>query len=175
MADSIQFQLSGLDAVLTKMRGLAPDLRAKGARSAMRKAANLVRDAAVVNAQRIDDPETKESIAKNIVVRFSSRTLKTTGDVMMRVGVLGGARPYSNTRENVRKRRVGKTYKTGGDKGNPGGDTFYWRFVEFGTSRTAAKPFMRPALEQNIETATSAATTELSRSIDRYAAKARAT
>lgn len=32
-------------------------------------------------------------------------------------------------------------------------DPFYWRFVEFGTSKMPAKPFMRPAFEQSKEKA----------------------
>lgn len=28
-------------------------------------------------------------------------------------------------------------------------DPFYWRFVEFGTSKMPAKPFLRPAFEQS--------------------------
>lgn len=37
------------------------------------------------------------------------------------------------------------TVRTG--KKNAEGDAFYWRFVEFGTSKVAAQPFMRPAFE----------------------------
>ena len=69
----------------------------------------------------------------------------------MRVGVRGGARSYAATRENVRSGRVGQQYATDGSKDNPGGETFYWRFVELGTSRTAAKPFLRPALNNNVD------------------------
>jgi len=29
---------------------------------------------------------------------------------------------------------------------NKGGDTFYWRFLEFGTKSIKARPFMRPAM-----------------------------
>jgi hypothetical protein len=73
-------------------------------------------------ALRIDDPTTAEVIAKNVSVRWSSKRFNSTGDLAFRVGVLGGARQYGNTKENVRKGRVGASYKTGGDKGNPGGD-----------------------------------------------------
>lgn len=43
---------------------------------------------------------------------------------MMRVGILGGARDMGKYGE----------FK-GAGKDNPGGDTFYWRFREFGTSK----------------------------------------
>lgn len=167
MAD-IEFQLTGLDAVLKKMRALPVDVRMKGARFAGRKAANVIRDAAVERASQLNDPATKEEIAKNIVVRFSRQRFRRTGDVAFRVGVLGGARQYGNTRENVRKRRAGKTYATDGSSVNPGGDTFYWRFLEFGTQRMAARPFMRPALSENTEAATTEFTSQLNRWLDRY-------
>lgn len=165
----LQYKLEGLDAVLKKMRALPVDVRMKGARYAMRKSANLVRDAAVMNAEKLNDPKTREEISKNIAVRFASREAKRTGDVMFRVGVLGGAMTaYSNTRYNRRKRLVGKAYQVEGDIGNPGGDTFYWRFLEFGTQHIGARPFMRPALEQNIGAATDEFTKHLDRWLDRY-------
>ena len=57
-----------------------------------------------------------------------------------------GSKSYADTTENKRMGRVGKSYKTGGDKDNPGGDTWYWRLIEFGTVKMPAKPFMRPAI-----------------------------
>lgn len=160
-----EFQIQGLDEVLAKMRALGPGLAAKGARTAMRKAANVVRDAAKANAAKLDRPETPLRIADNIAVQFSAKTLKTTGDVMMRVGVRGGAKQYSNTRENRGKGRVGTEYAIGGS-------TFYWRFLEFGTSKMPARPFMRPALQENIGRATDVAVVELNKALDRLAKKA---
>ena len=46
---------------------------------------------------------------------------------------------------------VGETYATAGSKENPGGDTFYFRFLEFGTSKVPARPFLRPALNNNVD------------------------
>ena len=160
-----EFQIQGLDAVLAKMRALGPGLSAKGARTAMRKAANVVRDAAKANAAKLDDPSTPNRIADNVAVQFASKTLKRTGDIMFRVGVRGGARQYSNTSENRGKSRVGKSYATGGS-------TFYWRFLEFGTSKMAARPFMRPALSENVGKAAEVAVVELNKAIDRLAKKA---
>lgn len=159
-----EFRIEGLDKVLATMRAIGPELSKKGARTAMRKAANVVRDAAKANAERFDRPETPLKIADNIAVQFASRTLKRTGDVMFRVGVRGGARAYGNTQANRASGRVGKTYATGGS-------TFYWRFKEFGTVKQRAEPFMRPALEDNVDKATSVAVTELNKAIDRIARK----
>lgn len=146
MADGVEVSLNGLDSLLGKMEAVSDVTRNKAGRFALRKAANLIRDRARSNAARIDDPLTKEAIYKNIVASFGSREFRRTGDLTFRVGVMGGARQYANTKANVRKGRVGRTYKTAGDKGNPGGDTWYWRMLEFGTEHAAARPIIRPAM-----------------------------
>jgi HK97 gp10 family phage protein len=43
--------------------------------------------------------------------------------------------------------RQGKKYRNQGKRGNLSQDAWYWRFVEFGTRKMAARPFLRPALE----------------------------
>lgn len=47
--------------------------------------------------------------------------------------------------EGAEKQTYLVTVRSG--KFNAEGDAFYWRFVEFGTSHAAARPFMRPAFE----------------------------
>lgn len=91
MAENVQFSLLDPDGAIDKLKALPDAFRYKGARFALRKAANLVRDAAQQNARKLDDPATASVIAENIAVRFSSRTFKRTGNVMFRVGVMGGA------------------------------------------------------------------------------------
>lgn len=169
--DGFDVQLSGLDEVIAKMRRLPVDVRQKGGRFAGRKASNLIRDAAIQNAEKLNDPATAEEIAKNLAVRFSSRTLRRTGDIAYRVGILGGARRYANTRDNRRKRRVGLSYKTDGSSANPGGDTFYWTFLEFGTQKMRARPFMRPAGDTAAQPAADEFTSQLNRWLDRYYAR----
>lgn len=153
MADNLQVSVSGLSELVDRLHGFPIAMKEKGIRYGARRAANIIQQAAVANALRIDDPATGEQIAKNIVVRFSNRTFKTTGNVMFRVGVLGGARQYADSKENRRANRAGKTYATAGDKSNPGGDTWYWRLVEFGTATVPARPILRPALKQNTDRA----------------------
>ena len=141
-------QIEGLDDVTAKMRELSnPKKQKNAATRSARKAMAVVRKAAIANAKALDDKETGERIWKNIAIKPSKTK---NGFVLMRVGVRGGARSYAATRENVRSGRVGQQYATDGSKDNPCGETFYWRFVELGTSRTAAKPFLRPALNNNL-------------------------
>lgn len=161
-----EFELKGLDSVLAKMRNMPEKLQKSGAKRAVRAGAVVVQKAAISNAQRIDDPQTAESIPKNIAVQYSSPLSKKNGGVAYRVGVLGGAKKiYANNRTNRRKGIVGQ--QTSGT----GGSTWYWRFIELGTSRLPARPFMRPALENNINQATSAILTALGPALDKAAAK----
>lgn len=127
----ISVNVQGLDEIDRKLKLLPQRIGQNAMRRALRRGANVIRDAARANARRIDDPETREAIYKNIAVAGGGRGReREAGGVMMRVGVRGGARPL----------------KKGTDTGLPGGNTTHWRFVEFGTSEAQAQPFMRPAM-----------------------------
>lgn len=152
MTDTIEFSITGLDSLLGKLEAITYDVKRKGGRSALRKAAQAIRDAAKKNAARLDDPQTAADISKNIVERWNGRLFKRTGDLGFRVGVLGGA---------------GGNRKGSELSGLPGGDTRHFRYLEFGTEDTRAQPFMRPALDQNIGLATDVFVREYERAVDR--------
>lgn len=163
MADGMQFSLTGLDELLGKLEGVSHDMKYKGGRFALRKAAQVVRDAAKRNAERVDDPDTPENIAENIVERWSGRRFKRTGDLMFRVGVMGGARGYAKASGEVQ----------GKGKANPGGDTFYWRFLEFGTEKMPRQPFLTPALTDNFNKATDEFVRQYDKALDRAIKRAK--
>lgn len=52
--------------------------------------------------------------------------------------------------------RQGKKYRHLGKHGDRSQDAYYWRFVEFGTSKMAAHPFLRPAFEAKKQAAVDA-------------------
>lgn len=169
------FEIHGLGSLLVKFDSINYDLKVRGGRAALRKAANVVRDAAIASARQLDDPATAEQIAKNIVVRWSPKVFKRTGNLQFRVGVLGGARSTSRDalKSAARRRRQGiKSLEdlgeiAGAGKGNPGGDTWYWRMLEFGTSKVGPTPFMRPALDLSVVPATDTFIREYEKAIDR--------
>lgn len=136
----MDIDIAGLQEVQRKLMRLGDEKRLKkSARSSLRKGAAPVRKSAREGAKRLDDPKTAEMIYKNVTIRGGgARGERRVGGAMVRVGILGGARDMSKYGE----------FK-GGGKANPGGDTWYWRFLEFGTSQHAARPFMRPALASN--------------------------
>jgi HK97 gp10 family phage protein len=157
MADPLSVNVEGLEPLLARMENLSFDLRKKGGRFAMRKAANVIRDKARDKASRFDDPVTKEEIFKNVVVRFSPKDFKRNGNLVFRVGVLGGARGFAAASGEV----------AGKGSNNPGGDTYYWRFKEFGTIDIPADPFMRTALSENIQAATDQFVLHYNKALDR--------
>ena len=144
-------KITGGADMLTRLSALPDKLQKKGAVRASRKAMRVALNAAKATARQFDDPESAERIWRNIASQNSSREGRREGGVVMRLGVMGGARSYANTRENRRKGRAGATYKTAGSKGNPGGDTWYWRFLELGRQGMTAQEFIVPAVMENAQ------------------------
>ena len=100
----------------------------------------------------------------NIVMQRDRQPQQSGANERYLVGVRGGAKRYANTKRNVRKGRAGKEYKTDGN-------TYYWRFIEFGTERQPAQPFLRPAFEAQKENALAVITDTLAKGIESAAKK----
>lgn len=153
MAD-VELSITGLDSLLGKLDSLSYDVRRKGGRAALRKAAQVVMQKAKDGAERIDDKETGRSIADNIALRWNGKLFKQTGDLGFRIGVLHGA-----------------VLKDGGNL-SPNSPTPHWRLFELGTEKMAAVPFMRPALANSISEVTATFVTEYEKAIDRAVRRA---
>ncbi len=161
----LEFKLEGADKLSERLQSLGDKKKLRShARRAGRKGMQLVQFAASVGASRIDDPDTRESIQENIAIR--NKKSRDLNSVVVSVGVLGGAKQYAHTKSNVRKRLAGTTYATDGDSKNPGGNTWYWRFIEFGTAHSPAIPFLEPALKQNTQAVTNEVIKAMSKSIE---------
>ena len=65
--------------------------------------------------------------------------------------------------------RHGKKYRKQGKKGNLSQDAWYWRFVEFGTVKMSARPFLRPAFDMKKNDALTAIKTRLAERIEQAA------
>ncbi|BBT41407.1 HK97-gp10 family putative phage morphogenesis protein [Pseudomonas putida] len=152
MADGVEFSIAGLDSLLGKLDAVSYDVRRRGGRAALRKAAQVVVQKAKEGAERIDDKETGRSISDNIALRWNGRLFKQTGDLGFRIGVLHGA---------VLARK-GEAVDLSSNAPTP-----HWRLVEFGTEKMAAAPFMRPALANSIAEVTNTFVSEYEKSIDR--------
>lgn len=156
-----KFDLNLKQGVINKLQTLAPKLEKKYLNSALNVGAKIVQLAAQARARAFDDPKTPMMVWKEIVIRTNPTLGRQNQGVALSVGVLGGAAKQGlKGKNNARKIRAkGKTYITPGN-------VYYWRFLEFGTSKMKAQPFMRPALESNVESASSATTDQLSKAID---------
>ena len=164
MADSVEFSLHGANEIIVKLNSLKDMLGVKHTSNvlltSLRKAARVIARKVRNNAKSLDDPKTAEAIYKNVAVQQMKHPEKKGGDIGFRVGIRGGAR-------NMMK--YGEFYGKGAD--NPGGDTWHWRLLEFGTEHSAAKPFMRPALENGTMEATNTFIEELDKQIDKAIAR----
>lgn len=149
MAETVEFSILGLDSLTAKLESVTYDMKRKGGRSALRRAAAVIAENAKARAMLLDDAETGRSIADNIVLRWNGRLFKRTGDLGFRIGVKHGA-----------------VLKDGGEL-SANSPTPHWRLLEFGTQYMAADPFMRPALEESISESTSVFVTEYEKTIDR--------
>ncbi|MCW8278919.1 HK97 gp10 family phage protein [Pseudomonas sp. PCH199] len=149
MADNIEFSLVGMDSLIGKLEAISYDLKRKGGRSALRKAAQVVAGKMKEGARNIDDPVTGRSIADNVALRWNGRLFKSAGDLGFRIGVQHGA-----------------VLKNGGDT-SANSPTPHWRLIEFGTANMRAQPFARRALADNISEVIDTFTTEYEKAIDR--------
>lgn len=150
---SVEFNIEGLDEVQEKLKRLGnPRLMKNAARRSARKAMAIVRDAARSGAKNIDDPQTAEKIWKNIAI--AAGKTRNPNEVIMRVGVRGGA-SFSNP--NPPK--------------TPGGDTRHFRWLEFGSVHNPPTPFLRPALQNNIQAVINSFAENFNKEIDKELAK----
>ncbi len=138
------YKWSQRDFLLRDLKSLPAKLQRKAVSKAMRKGASIVRNSAATKAKRFDRSETPLKVWKEIAVRTNARLGRQNGGYALSIGVKGGARRYTNNARNRRARRVGQSYE------GPG-KVYYWRFLEFGTQKMKAQPFMRPALSENVE------------------------
>lgn len=144
-----RLEVSGLRQLGEAMRGLSEDMRTKVARQAVAAGASVVRKAARDKAP-VDSGNLKASL---IMKRIRETNLTEEYIVTPRKG----------------KTRDGKAAKRG--QGKLGKDAYYARFVEFGTVKVPARPFIRPALEDNVQRATQAIADRLAARIKKVTGK----
>ena len=133
MADSKN--LTGFKELSAALRSLGPKVARNGLRRAVSAGAAVIRDDARSRA-RVATGEMKRDIM-----------IKRERDV--KGGDTFGAKYSVFVRSGKKSRLAGK----GRDVQK---DSFYWKFQEFGTSKMAARPFLRPAFAAKREAAVEA-------------------
>ena len=123
----ISAKVNGIPELKAALAGLVPKLRRQALRNALAAGARLVRDEARRRAPVLQPtlraPYRKPGTVRNAVSVRTSKVARRAGDV----GV------FVNVRPAKRGQRGAKNPK----------DPFYWRFLEFGTKKMAARPFLR--------------------------------
>lgn len=151
-----EVKMNGVDALVKKLEALKYDVRYKGGRFALRKAAKVITNAIKQSALRLDDAETGRKIADNVSEKWNGRVYKATGDLGFRVGIDQGA----------------VLPKGGNPDAGAKGPTPHWRLLEFGTEKMAAQPFFRPASEGSVQAAADEFIRQYDAAIDRALRKA---
>lgn len=121
----ITYNLKGADELSRVFKTLPQEMQRQIVVPAAKDAMDIVLKDAIARASAIDDPSTAPDISKNIAMVEDTKFFNETGSTKISVG--------------VRKTK----------RGQRGGNTFYWWWVELGTARSRAQPFMRNALGQN--------------------------
>lgn len=136
-------RVEGLSQLQKAMQDLGRKTSNRIAVQAMRKGGAIVRDKARANAP---------VLTENTPYRRAG-TLRKAIQARTKIGKNGQTNTYVLVKGLSTKQILKFKGKTGKDSAYNPRDPFYWRFVEFGTSKMAARPFMRPAFEQSKEKA----------------------
>ena len=160
----MSIKIEGLDQTLRNMRELAammgPRSRSSPLLPAIRAAGKVVQAAAKQKVRKKSG-----ALHDNIIVaRVRKDRLKGATEAV-EVTVRYKAKAYKDNNANRRKGRVGGTYEAS--------PLFYGRFLEFGTSKMPAYPFMRPAFDANSGALPGIIQRELAKSIEAQIAKMR--
>ena len=153
--------IEGLKELDRALQQLPERLARNGLRASVYAGAKVVRDEAKFRA-----PKAAKSLGPN---QPPSGTLKRSV-IMKQIRELSG----QDRQTFFVTVRHGKKYRKQGKKGNHSQDAWYWRFIEFGTRKMAAHPFLRPALEAKRVEAAMAMKKRLQERIAKAAAELRA-
>lgn len=156
-------EVQGLNELRQRLKALPAKLQGPPARNALHAGAKVIKDTAKGTTAWTDD----SGFLRQHIVQFSAKKSETPYDAEVRVGVLKRRRKGKRTKAQIkalvrRNRRQKKDFVT----------PYYWKYLEFGTSRMGAKPFMRPAFESSKQSAVDRIAEALRSQIDKAAAKA---
>lgn len=154
----LKVNIIGAEELYGKLASVKEETRRKGGRASLRKAANVFVQAIREGAMRLDDSATGRAIADNVEARWNPRLYKSSGDLGFRVGIAQGAvLPKAGEEPSLEAKAP----------------TPHWRLLEFGTENMPARPFARPAIEQNLQAATDVFAVNYMSAIDRAIRRAR--
>lgn len=131
----ISAKVRGIPELKAALAGLVPKLRRQALRNALAAGARVVRDDARRRAPVLHPtlraPYRKPGTVRQAISVRTSKAARRAGDV----GVFVNVRPAKRGQRGAKSRN----------------DPFYWRFLEFGTKKMAARSFLQPATQRLAE------------------------
>lgn len=151
-------KIHGLKELEQRLKALPDEITKKGAGGPLllalrRMGAKIQKDAK--SRVAVDTGTLRD----NIITTRLPRRKRKQGEDGVQVTVRAKAKKYADNARNRRLGRVGGEYNTYGP-------LFYARFLEFGTSKMAARPFLTPAFEAAKRELPGMFQKELARAID---------
>lgn len=177
----VTVKVEGLRELGERMRGLSEAVNKKIARAATAAAAGVIKKAAQQKVPVDTGTLKKGIVVKRIPPGESGRTsmhMVTVSTREMRKYAAKSRAAIVELQGPIAPRMVNGKLVTARkllgrkDSYESFGDLFYAHFIEFGTVKMSARPFMRPAFDQNKERAVEVMKATLARGIER-AAKAK--
>jgi len=162
MAGKTTVQVEGLGELLKRLEALPREISGKNGgpvRRALGRAARLVRDEVKKNA-----PKRTGRLEANIIAARVRDDRPPGVSERFVVSVRGRRARYANNRDNRRAGRAGKSYQKDGE-------AFYWKFLEFGTQKRAATPFIQPSFAASAQAALDEFSRALGRDLDKIVRK----
>ena len=162
MAGGVTWRVEGLRQLGQNFAKLTADMQNKASRAAVREAAKVVAKEA-----KSHHPlwESQTGSLEADIGQRRRRKASGPGIEIWEVGVFSNrTKTYVGNYKNARSGRVGKSY----DVEAP---SYYWKFLEYGTVKMGAKPFLRPALDYQKVKATEVMTETLRNKIQSFAMK----
>jgi HK97 gp10 family phage protein len=155
MAETVQ--ITGLKELMASLEALPKEI-AGGNKSPLlvtlrRMASKVAKDAQA----RV--PVDTGTLKDNIIASRVPKKRRANGEEAVEVTVRYKAKGYKDTARNRKLGRVGGTYQNYGP-------LFYAKFLEFGTSKMRARPFLTAAFEANKGSMPDQFASELRRAID---------
>jgi HK97 gp10 family phage protein len=152
MVDSVR--ILGLEDAVQALRELPKKLRFGAIRKGLRAAGNVFKGEAKAQAPVLQAPAKHRiagTVRKNIVIR-SSKLARRRGDIGVYVTV-----------KTLSKKQIiaGKSFGVGKNPNDP----FYFRFLEKGTKKMSARPFISTAFDSKGSAAIEAFTGEINKQI----------
>ena len=161
----VEVKLTGVDDVLASLKSLPPEIVSKRGgpvKSALRKAAQVIRKQAIANL---------DSVTKNVSV---DGELYSTGLLKQNVVVTRGKQPIGTKGERYLVRVKRKTYPKKSEKGQAVTTLKTAQLLEYGarvSGRQMAEPWIRPAAIAKAQEAINTATRELVNEINKVKKK----